>query len=649
MKIGYRSIMTAVLSLILALPSFPVMAAQDKQAGMKVNVGFQNYYDPRTWVPIRVTVSAVSRQPLQGVIVYEVSSQDRPFEGTYEWKVPVSASSAGGVQSSSLTIGLPGLFLKGGGELLWENNGQVVSQTHLPGIPISGSDIAGIISDRPQSVQFLAGVSSDYGSTELVTALIPPTSLPSSMTLLQSLSYLYIDGASASQLSPAQIKGILNWVRAGGILIFGGIEPNGGQVEGFLKESPVIPKIVLDQPPTLLAKYAGSQALRSNESLLYGTLAAGAKLLVGTPGATLVAEKQVGRGQIVYAGFDASAPDFLSWSGYAQFWDTLLHDLRSQVLKSTPNLFGSNGVWGLYLAAEQFPQIYSPPLWIWETVFGVYVFAVGPVIYFLLRRRRKNELAWVYLPVISFVIAAGIYLFGVMERPDGILTQSVGMVDLYDPNLAQITGVEALMSPQARSYSIQNTPGSWSAPMSEQQGNPNQTQTVNIFSGQSGKISFNRVSAWGGKFILTTKWAQGFGYVNGVLYQEGSSLAGYVTNHSIAGFNDAALVINHQVIDLGSLKKGQSVNVSAILDHASSHGNVMAGLGTVLSDAGYGVGKSLFNNSSWFLKKNIPAGDVMLVAWSHSEPAMLRPDGITLPATPQWIVRELIPVTQIKE
>ena len=356
----------------------------------------------------------------------------------------------------------------------------------------------------------------------------------------------------------------------------------------------------------------------------------------------------MGRGKVVYTGFDASAPDFLSWSGYAQFWDTLLHELRSQVLKSTPNLFGNNGVWGLYQAAEQFPQIYSPPLWIWETVFGFYVFVVGPVLYFLLRRRRKNELAWVYLPAISFVIAAGIYLFGVIERPKGILTQSVGMVDLYDKQLAQITGVEALMSPQARSYSIQALPDAWAVPMSEQQSNPNQMQTTNFFSGQSGTISFNRVGAWGGKFILTTQLTQGFGDVHGVLYQQGNSLAGYVTNHSRMDFNDSAMVTNHQVIDLGPLKKGQSINISAIIDNLSLHGNVMAGLGAVLSSAGYGVGKSLFDNSAWFLKKNIPAGDVMFVAWSHNEPALLKSEGVTLPATPQWIVRELIPVTQIK-
>ena len=648
MKIGFRSIVTALLPFVLLLPSLQAMAAQDKQAAIKVNVGYQNYYDPRTWVPVHVVVSTVSRQPLQGVIVYTVSSRDRPFEGTYEWKIPAGVISAGGVQSSSLTIGLPGLFLKGGGELLWENNGRVVSQTHLPGIPISGSEIAGIISERPQSVQFLAGVSSDNGSTELVTALISPTSLPSSMTLLESLSYLYIDGAAASQLSTAQVKGINDWVRAGGILILGGIEPNAGQVGGFLKENPVIPSIVLDQPPTLLATYAGSAPLRTSESLLYGTLAKGAQLLVGTASNVLVAEKQMGRGKVVYTGFDASAPDFLSWSGYAQFWDTLLHELRSQVLKSTPNLFGNNGVWGLYQAAEQFPQIYSPPLWIWETVFGFYVFVVGPVLYFLLRRRRKNELAWMYLPAISFVIAAGIYLFGVIERPKGILTQSVGIVDLYDKQLAQITGVEALMSPQARSYSIQALPDAWAVPMSEQQSNPNQMQTTNFFSGQSGTISFNRVGAWGGKFILTTQLTQGFGDVHGVLYQQGNSLAGYVTNHSRMDFNDSAMVTNHQVIDLGPLKKGQSINISAIIDNLSLHGNVMAGLGAVLSSAGYGVGKSLFDNSAWFLKKNIPAGDVMFVAWSHNEPALLKSEGVTLPATPQWIVRELIPVTQIK-
>ncbi len=649
MKVGVHSGMTALLLVLLFSSSFPVMAATNSQASMKINVGFQNYYDPRSWVPVHVTVSTTSRHPLHGEIVYVVSSRDRPFEGQYTWKLPVSTVGTGGVQSSSITIGLPGLFLKGVGELLWENNGQIVMKSHLPGIAISGSEIAGIISLRPESVQFLAGVSSDNGSTELVTAYIPPTSLPSSMPLLESLSYLYIDGSSAALLSPVQIQGILNWVRAGGILLLGGIEPNAGQVDGFLGQSPVVPSVVLDQPPTLLAKYAGSTGILTNESLLFGHVTSGAKVLVGSQNSALVAAKTMGRGKIVYVGFDASAPDYLSWSGYAQFWDTLLHSLRAQVLQSSPDLFGTNGVWGLYAASEQFPQMYSPPLWIWETVFGLYVFIVGPVLYFILRRHRRNEMAWLYLPVISLFVAGGIYVLGVMQRPNGILTQSVGMVDLLDHSLTQIAGVEAFMSPQTRSYSIHTTADTWSVPMSEQATGIGTSQTKNEFSGQSGKISFNKVNAWGGKFVLSLNLYKRFGYVNGTLYREGHSLAGYVTNQTRFNFTDAAFVVNHQVIAIGPMKKGQSVNISAVLQSVSSRSNVMAGLGTVLASANHGVGKSLFDNSGTFLRQNIPDGQAMLVAWSHDEPALLRPDGVTLPATPQWLIRELIPITPIKE
>ena len=647
MKFFWRASLEALLVVSLWQQAAPVQAKASVQTSMKVSVGFQNYYDPRVWVPVRVTLSAVNLR-LGGELAFTVAKRARPFEGTYTWRIRQGAQLVNGVDTLNMTIGLPGAFLKAGGDLVWERQGQVMARARLPGLAVGGSEIAGIISERPQSVQFLAGVSSNNGSTELVTAYISSDEVPTSAPLLESLRYLYVDGATASLLSGAQIESILNWVRAGGILIFGGMEPNAGQVGGFLRHSPVAPKIVLDVPPVSLETYAGSTGLATSEPLLFGEAAPGADVLVGTAQNALVASAALGRGRVVYTGFDASNPDFLAWTGYAQFWNTLLSSQRAEVMPTFPNLFGANGLWGLYAAAEQFPQINSPPLWIWEFVFGFYVFAVGPVLYLILRRRRRNELAWAYLPVMSLIVAVGIYALGVAQRPNGILTQSVGLVDLLGLRHAQIVGVEAFMSPQTRSYSVFFANGELTAPMSDPSTVTGVVDTQDASLQNVGKISFQRVNAWGGKFIIGVQLSQHIGDVSGTLYEGEGSLAGYLTNRSAFNYAKAALVVNHQVIAIGSLKKGQSVNVSALLSGSTGQGGVTSGLGSVLANAGQGVGRTLFAATGSYITEHVPTGDALFVGWTHDEPTLLGPVGVTLPATPQCLVRELVPITQIK-
>lgn len=647
MRYRLFQVLTALL-VILPLLSVSSAQAAGKEASLKVDVGYQNYYNPNTWVPIRVTVSAAKSRPLKGVLYFSVSSANLPFAGKFTWNLTHSRMVSPGLQTSSLTFGLPGLFLKNGGELMWQEGGRVIARSRLPGIAISGSEIAGVISEHPETVQFLAGVSSNNNTGELVTAYIPPQAIPTAVPLLSSINYLYVDGSAAALLSPLQITSIFNWVKAGGILILGGIQPNAGQISRFLGYSPVIPRIVLDQPPNLLTNYAGGAAISTNESLLFGALAPGAKALVGNGQYTLVAESSLGRGMVVYTGFDAASPDFISWSGNAQFWDTLLHTLRTQTVADKSNLFGSSGLWTLYSAAEQFPQLHAPPLWIWESVFGVYVFTVGPLLYFILRKRRKNELAWAFLPLISVLLAGAIYMVGVLQQPNGILTQSVGLVDLFDPGLAQIIGVEAMMSPQTRSYAIRMPQGTLSASMTDQAPSSVSKKVLSEISDQFGKITFNHVNAWTGKFIFSSRMTSGLGYVKGVLYAEGSTLAGYLTNATPLDLTSAALVYHNRVIALGNLNKGQSININVVLKNVSSRTSPVSVLGAVFPSASHGVGKSLYANVGNILGHPIPANEAMLVAWSHDQPVLFMPEGPVLPATPEWLTREMIPVTQIR-
>ena len=644
-KTGRWRVVLATLLVGLFFCSLPVYrTAAASSVSMSVNVGFQSYFDPSVWAPVRVTLVHSGSRALSGSLVYGVSGK-LPYDGKLIWPVKMPAGT--GV-STAVFIGLPGRLLQRGGVLRLVVQGQTAAQIRLIGVAVNGSDIAGVVSTQPQVVQFLAGVSSANGSSELVTAFIRPQSLPQSLQLLQSLSYLYLDGAVAAELTSAQVHAVLAWVRSGGILIFGGEQPNAGQIGAFSAYTPVSGEIVLDQSGASLANFAGTQPAHGSLALLYGTARKDATVLIGNRANALVADRTLGRGEIVYAGFDAASSSLVSWAGNAMLWEGILHAVHGSVLTAKADLFGPAGMLSLVGAAEQFPQLHAPPLWIWEVVFGVYTFICGPVLYVLLRRRRKNEWAWAVLPMMSIVLAAAIYGLGVLQRPNGLLTQSVGLVDIVDANLAQVVGVEALMSPQTRSYTVTTPPSTWSVPLAEGVAATRGDARVE-FTARGNVSSFNAVPAWGGRFVYAVHDARRFGSVQGALYTSLRSLAGYLVNDTSVNLTGAALIDRGQVVMLGPIKRGETISVDAELRKTPPRGSLAGQIAAALSSASYGVGRSLYDSVPSFVTAAPPQGNVIFIAWTHTEPPVFSPEGTVLPATPQWMIRQVLPVTPVLE
>lgn len=632
----------AFFGVIVIQSGEPAKAVNVSPVSLRVAIGFQSYYNPRVWAPIRVAVSNRGRHSLTGEIQYHVASTGGyPYEGTLKWNVTVPA---GGTRT--LTIGVPGRLLSAGGLLHFDSAGKSLAAARLLGVP--SADIAGVVSDYPEAVQLFAGVSESSGAAPLVAPIIAPATLPTSTQLLQSLTYLYLDGGAAGELSAAQATAIVQWVRAGGILILGGMEPNAGQVGIFSEISPVAAKVVQDTSGAQLGNYAGSPAPIGYIPQLFGTASKDATVWIGSAKQALLASRSLGRGEVAYVGLSAASPKLISWSGNALLWDTLLHSLQRFVLPAVPDLFGASGLWSLMSAAELFPQLHTPPLWIWELVFALYLMICGPLLYLLLRRRRKSEWAWLLLPVFSISLAGSIYELGVVQRPNGILTQSVGLVDIIDKHTAQTVGVEALMSPQERSYSVLLPSLSWAVPMAERvTGNADDAQAA--LTSSSSLMQFNKVQGWGGRFVYAERTASYVGALSGELFRAGLTLGGYLTNRTAFDFSDFALVVDGQVFGVGALPRGDVAKVQITLRSRGNHQPFVNQLGVALTSASHGVGRALFDYARRYAGAASPPGTVILIGWTHEEPKLFFTDGAVLPARPQWIVRQVMPVSTVLE
>lgn len=641
----------AVCLMLLAGPALQANAAGDSPIAVRVSVGYQNFYDPSVWVPVQVTVTGNRHETAGGrgvagaglIQFHLLGGGSDPYDGTLSWPFRMPASG-----TAVITVGLPGAAIKSGGRLRVMWNGAMLGSPALVGVAEQGTELAGVVSDRVQSVQFLSGVSDARGVSQLVAPYIPPRELPASSELLAGLTYLYIDGRAAAELSGRQVRAVLSWVDAGGILILGGLEPNAGQENGFSAVSPVAPQIVVDEPASSFGTFAGTVAPRGSLPLLFGKPRPGADVLIGEKAGALVATRGYGRGRIVYLGADAASSALVSWLGNAQFWDNLLHGQSKLVLPARMDLFGPSGAWTLMNAADQFPQLHAPPLYLWEAVFGAYILMAGPVSYLWLRRRRKNEWAWVYLPAIAVALSAGVYVAGVMQRPDGILTQSVGIVDITGPTQAEVVGVQALMSPQTRSYSVSAAPGTWMTALAERNGDlPDDGQV--LYSGDGTRLAFHDVRAWGGRFAYAARTAHDFGAVLGRVFASNGMVGGYLTNDTKVSLSSVVLVVDGRVVPLGPLPVGKTVRVD-FTESASRLPPLAVQLAAALTGSSRGGGgRAMFSYAASLATSAPPAGTLLLIGWSRREPRLFRADGPLYPASPHWLIRQVVSVTSVVE
>lgn len=635
-------VLTVVVGVVICFVSSgsPALASvANPQLTLRSSVGFQSYYNPQTWVPVRITVVNRGKRPVAGDLIFSVTHH-APFGGLLRWPLTVGPQS-----TVKTTIAMPGNMLNQHAVMSFVVSGVTQALTRLAGVSTLGASPTGMVSATPQAVQSLAGVTIGNGAVQMVTAYLTPSQIPAHSMMLESLSNLYLDGEAASALSVSQVHAILDWVKAGGVLILGGVQPNAGQTLPFQNVSPVTPQVVIDSKGAALSAFAGAPPVTGLLPELLGVSTRGSHVIIGDAKHALVADRMYGRGIIAYVGLNPISPLLLSWSGNTMFYTALFEAFHTQLARARFDLFGAGGTWSLVTAAEQFPQLNAPPLWLWATIFLLYLFVAGPGLFILLRRNRKHERAWWILPILSVVVAGSIYEYGVLVRPNGILTQSVGLIDIVDPHLAEATGVEALMSPQTRAYSVSTPPGTYAVPLSESDVLPKQTMTTYLPSGSL--LNFSQVRAWSGRYAFVAGVMRHFGAFSATLQYTKKEVYGTVTNQTATSYTDLALVLHGKVVMLGALRAGHSTHVQAVLASSTKVPFALQ-LANALPSSSSGVGHSIFEFVNELASPSLPS-QAILIGWAHAEPKLFYPDGAVLSASPQWVVRQLVDVTKVAE
>lgn len=397
------------------------------------------------------------------------------------------------------------------------------------------------------------------GNGALTLKYFPSKSVPPEAGDLRVADLILVDAASAAELTNSQVRALNDWVHLGGWLVLFG-SAAGVEGELFADLSPV--------------KVTGSKQIVSNLGGLHagkpvtvatGDLAAG-KALLTEEGALVLASRALGQGQVLYCGI---APEHLGkeavvfWSiltGYA----TEIQVGEGRVLIPGQELISKDYGNSLVEASSYISQLKGPAE---ELLFGLwllYIAAIGPLLYLILRRLDRRDWAWGLIPAGALLATLGFYLLAPSHRIPGQLYQTLAAIDVLNPHLAEIQAGATLVSARGGDLSVQGAEGMYLLPVTTQ-GGVNADKGVVYQGADNSRVEFFDVEFGSLRQVQASGIIRNLGSIEGRLSLTGAKIQGQLVNKTGFDLRDAQLVFDGKLITIGDFAVNETKTIEEMV------------------------------------------------------------------------------------
>lgn len=562
-------ILLVILALVVIAGTVPVpAAAQTQSARMTVRAAHEGNFKYGEWLLLWADIENPGMD-----IDAELQVRVENSAGGITYSVPVPLPS--GARKRVPLYVLPNNFARllearliSGDTLLASVSVPVKAHPNL-------TYLIGLAAERRGALALLNGIELPGQERPRVLANVALDELPEHSEGLGSFDLLVLNNVDTSKLTPKQGEALQNWVEQGGRLVIGG----GSGAQRTLAGLPASLRPVETGDNTehpiadlhRLASFVSQTALPNSGSVLVTDFTASATALrAGDAALPLVAERSLARGSIDFVALDLAAAPFEGWTGTQTFWETLVApgaaypenmptDMSARQMRS-----GS-----FYWALTNIPSLDLPSVRGLSILLLVYIILVGPVNYFLLRRFRKLHRAWVTIPVITVLFAAGAFAIGYAMRGNDLIVNKIAVVETSPNGPGMLQTYIGLFSPRRQQYVIEVNGGGllsaggqdYSMSSAFVGGGGISRQEIRFTQGSPALVEGLSVTQWSMQAFVSEDTWDDLGTLSGNLRLEGDVLKGAVKNDTRFALKDVVVVINRRYQKLGDLAVGQEAKV----------------------------------------------------------------------------------------
>jgi hypothetical protein len=568
---------------LLLIPVFAILfltatpshaAAQTAGLTMSVSAGFDSLYKGEFWVPVQINV-ANTGTAVEGVLEIRSGADTASNRVIYESPISLPTQSNKIVQTY---IFLPNIVNAVGVRLL-DENGNLLAQANSGTLRRLDEEalLYGVISPEPDELSFLED--RDGGRSDAAVAFMNMDNLPAISAAWHALDVLVLNDVDSGEMSADQRAAMEQWLNSGGQLVVTGgpgwqkttaalsdllpVSVNGVESVGELP--------ALSQHTAIPFRDPGPYVVATS-SLTNG------ELLVHQDGLPLIARNKHGRGAVYFFALDPKLAPLTDWDGSEIIWD--------DIAKATPRLpfwaIGARNSYSAASAVESLPSLALPSAIGLSAFLCLYVLAIGPINYFVLRRQKRRELAWLTIPVMVVIFTGAAYLIGFQLKGNDVIVNQMsiafGQVNGKDMRVQSLMGI---YSPRRASYNVTLPSDMMVRPFDRNYGGLSGSGNIgSVVRGNDVLVQDMLVDVSGMQMLVGDRYApmpQISGQVALSLQESSAKLDIQIQNNSDLTLENATILIGSRAVSIGDLKAGESYSDSQTMS-SSQTSNALSGV-----------------------------------------------------------------------
>ncbi len=243
---------------------------------------------------------------------------------------------------------------------------------------------------------------------------VGPEALPADHKGYDAVRLVLVRSRLTGRLSETQLAALRTWIGLGGRLIV--VTPRN---QAAIRTDPWLTDLLPAEIEGVAEMSLGELAPGSGEELtlvsLWGERRAAARTLWASPAGDLALAVPVGAGEVIALAVD---PTSLNDTGLkSPFGQRLRMLLEGILMAPVREDLRARHYWSAAQIDPKFSGVLLlPNIWVVTSLLMLFVAVVGPLNFYLLRKRRRLELAWATIPVLSIVFFLAVYAYGVVSK-----------------------------------------------------------------------------------------------------------------------------------------------------------------------------------------------------------------------------------------
>jgi hypothetical protein len=270
----------------------------------------------------------------------------------------------------------------------------------------------------------------------------------------------------------------------------------------------------------------------------------------------VAAERPYGSGSVALIGFDPTVDWIAKTDASGSLWRRLLPARTAGGLTFSDDSMLVNAV-------SQLPTLALPPITGLLALLIAYIVLIGPVNYLILKRLDKREWAWVTMPILIVVFAAGAYAYGAALRGSDVIVNEIAIVrgapGATEGSAQAYLGV---FSPSRSVYQL-SVPGGALLSTSingDMFGGVGTATALDVLQGDPARVR-NLSVGFGSLRTIRAETVAAVPLIEADLRLEDGRLRGTVKNGSDQALQNPAVVLGQTVAVLADLEPGATASV----------------------------------------------------------------------------------------